>query len=70
MTLVGKNGVKFQKTISKSYRVFDMKGAMVGTVDLTRMNAGAAIKAAGFKKGVYMLKQVNGSHKFMVNSAK
>ena len=70
MTLVGKNGVKFQKTVSKSYRVFDMKGAMVGTVDLTRMNAGAAIKAAGFKKGVYMLKQVNGSHKFMVNSAK
>ena len=70
MIVVNKNGVLFQKTVSKFYRVFDMKGSLMGTVDLSRMGVHAALNAAGFNKGVYMLKQVNGSKKFMVNSAK
>ena len=64
-------GVKFQNKVSSSYRVFDLKGSVLGTVDLTRVsNASAALKAAGFGKGVYMLKQVQGSKTFMVNTAK
>ena len=62
--------IKLQNRASKTYRVFDMKGSVLGTIDLTHMNVGAAIKAAGFKKGVYMLKQVNGSHKFIVNATR
>ena len=64
-------GVKFQNKVSSSYRVFDLKGSVLGTVDLTRVsNASAALKTAGFGKGVYMLKQVQGSKTFMVNTAK
>ena len=64
-------GVKFQNKVSSSYRVFDLKGSVLGTVDLTRVsNASAALKTAGFGKGVYMLKQVQGGKKFMVNTAK
>ncbi len=55
---------------ASSYRVFDLQGNMVGTVELSGMNAAQALKAAGFSKGVYMLKQVDGSKKMMVNSAK
>ena len=47
-----------------------MTGAMLGKVDLTRMDAQAALKAAGFKKGIYMLKQAQGSKKFLVNTTK
>ena len=53
-----------------SYQVFSLTGAMLGTVDLTRMDAQAALKAAGFKKGIYMLKQAQGSKKFLVNTTK
>ncbi|MBR4398610.1 MAG: carbohydrate-binding protein, partial [Fibrobacter sp.] len=62
--------VKFQNNAAKIYRVFDLNGSLMGTVDLSHMRAAQAIKAAGFNKGVYMLKQVNGSKKFMVNTAK
>ena len=61
---------KLQNRASNTYRVFDMKGAMLGTIELNRMGASEALKAAGFKKGVYMLKQVQGSKRFIVNAAR
>ncbi len=64
-------GVKFQNKVADSYRVFDLKGSVLGTIDLARTgNASAALKAAGFKKGVYMLKHVQGNKTFVVNFAK
>ena len=64
-------GVKFQNKVAESYRVFDLKGSVLGTIDLARTgNASAALKAAGFKKGVYMLKHVQGNKTFVVNFAK
>ena len=62
--------IKLQNKIEKSYNVFSLTGVKVGTVDLSGMAASKALNAAGFAKGVYMLKQVNGSKKFMVNTSK
>ena len=68
-TVIG--GVKFQNRVADSYRVFDLKGSVLGTIDLARTgNASAALEAAGFKKGVYMLKHVQGNKTFVVNFAK
>ena len=55
---------------AKIFQVFDLGGKLLGTVDLKNMSAADALKAANFCKGVYMLRQVNGSKKMMVNSAK
>ena len=63
-------GVKLQNNAAAAYRVFDLNGVQLGTVDLSHVDAAKALKAAGFNKGVYMLKQVQGSKKFMVNTAK
>ena len=62
--------VKLQNKIEKTYNVFSLTGVMVGTVDLSRMDASKALSAAGFAKGVYMLKQVKGGKTFMVNTTK
>jgi hypothetical protein len=63
--------VNFQNKASESYRVFDLKGSVLGTVELARKGgASAALKAAGFKKGVYMLKHVQGNKTFVVNFTK
>ena len=63
--------VNFQNKASESYRVFDLKGSVLGTVELARKGgASAALKAAGFKKGVYMLKYVQGNKTFVVNFTK
>ena len=65
------SAVKFQNKVADSYRVFDLRGTVLGTIDLSRTgNASAALKAAGFKKGVYMLKHVQGNKTFVVNFAK
>ena len=53
-----------------TYRVFDLNGTMLGKVDLSNASVSDALKAAGFNKGVYMLKQVNGGKKFMARIAK
>ena len=58
---------KFHYNEPMAYQVFNLKGALLGKVDLTRMDAQQALKAAGFKKGVYMLKQVQGSKSFLTN---
>ena len=62
--------VKLQNKIEKTYNVFSLTGVKVGTVDLSRMDAPKALSAAGFAKGVYMLKQVKGGKTFMVNTTK
>ena len=62
--------VKLQNKVAKTYDVFSLTGVKVGTVDLSRMDAPKALMAAGFAKGVYMLKQTQGSKKFMVNTTK
>ena len=62
--------VKLQNKIEKTYNVFSLTGVKVGTVDLSRMDASKALSAAGFAKGVYMLKQAKGGKTFMVNTTK
>ena len=52
------------------YRVFDLNGSMLGKVDLGAAKAADALKAAGYKKGVYMLQQVEGGKKFMAKVTK
>jgi hypothetical protein len=62
--------VRFQNSAAGAYRVFSLSGKLLGTVDLNCMDAPQALKAAGYADGVYMLKQVKGGKKFMVNSAR
>ena len=68
-TAIG-NKVAFKAMHYTAYRVFDLRGSVIGTVNLDHANAAEALNAAGFGKGVYMLKQVQGGKKFMVNTAK
>ena len=62
--------VRFQNRASQVYRVYGLSGKMLGTVELTGTDASSALKAAGYTRGVYMLKQVQGAKRFMVNTAK
>ena len=68
-TAIG-NKVAFKAMHYTAYRVFNLRGSVIGTVNLDHANAAEALNAAGFGKGVYMLKQVQGSKTFMVNTAK
>jgi hypothetical protein len=63
-------GVKFQNRASHTYRVYSLTGAMLGKVDLTRNSAAQALKDAGYRQGAYMLRQEQGSKKFLVTVAK
>ncbi len=54
---------------SSEYHVMDLQGHRLGSVKLLG-DAFTAMKNAGFAKGVYMLKQVNGSKQMMVNTVK
>ncbi|WP_290917660.1 carbohydrate-binding protein [Fibrobacter sp.] len=65
-----KNAVAFKAVPYETYRVFDLKGAMVGKIRLDGATAGEALRAAGFNQGVYMLRSLTGNKKFMVNTAK
>ena len=64
------NKVAFKAVQYTAYRVFDLNGSMLGKVDLAGTSASAALKAAGFKQGTYMLKQVEGGKKFMARVMK
>jgi len=66
---IGK-AVTFKAVPYETYRVFDLKGAMVGKIRLDGATAGEALRAAGFNQGVYMLRSLTGNKKFMVNTAK
>ena len=65
-----KAGVKFATASSKVYRVYNVGGKLMGTVDLTGKKANAALLDAGFTKGVYMLKSVDGRKTFMTSVAR
>ncbi|PWJ71708.1 MULTISPECIES: carbohydrate-binding protein [unclassified Fibrobacter] len=52
------------------FNVFDLRGKKLGQVDIFGKNTVKALNEAGFAKGVYMLVQVGGAKKMMVNSAK
>ena len=65
-----KAGVKFATASSKVYRVYNVGGKLIGTVDLTGKKANAALLDAGFTKGVYMLKSVDGRKTFMTSVAR
>ncbi len=62
--------VAFKALQYTTYRVFDLNGSMLGKVDLGAAKAADALKAAGYKKGVYMLQQVEGGKKFMAKVTK
>ena len=62
--------VRFQNRVSQAFRVYGLSGKMLGTVELSGTDASSALKAAGYTRGVYMLKQVQGAKRFMVNTAK
>ena len=64
------DGLKFHVSSSAYYRVFDLSGKMLGTVELAGKNASRVLKAAGYRQGAYMLKQVEGSRKFMARVTK
>jgi hypothetical protein len=68
-TTVLKN-LKFHVSSSVEYQVFDLTGTMLGTVILSGKNATQALKAAGYRQGAYMLKQVNSGKKFMAKVTK
>ena len=54
----------------QAYRVFSVNGKFVGSVELSGKTAARALSEAGFDKGIYMLRSVNGNKKFMATVAK
>jgi beta-xylosidase len=64
-----KTVVQFNSFGSYTYRVFDLKGKQVGTVNLDGAHVGDALRAAGFSKGMYMLRSLRGEKKFMARVA-
>jgi len=65
-----KPALKFQANASRVYRVYSVSGKMLGTVDLAGKKAGETLQSAGFTKGVYMLKSVDGHKTFMTSVAR
>ena len=63
-------GVKFATSSSKVYRVYNVGGKLLGSVDMTGKKACVALSDAGFTKGVYMLKSVDGRKSFMTSVAR
>ena len=62
--------VRFQNRTSQAYRVYGLSGKMLGMLDLVGTDVSSALKAAGYTRGVYMLKQVQGGKSFLVNTTK
>ena len=65
-----KTGMRLAISGSKVYRVYNVNGKLLGTVDMTGKKANAALLAAGFTKGVYMLKSIDGCKTFMTSVAR
>ena len=65
-----KAGVKYVASSSRVYRVYNVGGKLLGTVDMMGKKANAALLDAGFTKGVYMLKSVDGRKTFMTSVAR
>ena len=62
--------MKLRTNTSNVYRVYGVNGKMMGTVDLAGKNASAALLDAGYTKGVYMLRGVDGRKAFMTSVVK
>ena len=62
--------MKFDVNSVTSYRVFNLAGVQVGTVNLRGKTAATALAEAGFTQGAYILKSFDGRKKFMVSSAR
>ena len=65
-----KPALKFQAKAPSTYRVYSVSGKLMGTVDLAGKKAGEALQSAGFTKGVYMLKSIDGHKTFMTSVAR
>ncbi len=65
-----KTGMRLAISGSKVYHVYNVNGKLLGTVDMTGKKANAALLAAGFTKGVYMLKSIDGRKTFMTSVAR
>ena len=65
-----RSALHLNASYSSEYKVFNVQGHAVGVVNIAGKNAVQALKDAGFSKGIYMLRQVNGVKKMMVNAAK
>ena len=64
------HATEFRVASGKAYEVYNLAGKRIGTVDLLGTTVAESLKAAGFKQGVYMLKQKQGNKKFMATVAK
>ena len=64
------NSLNLQISGKNVFNVFDLRGKKLGQVDIFGKNTVRALNEAGFAKSVYMLKQVGGSQKMMVNTAR
>ena len=65
-----KPALKFQAKTPSTYRVYSVSGKLMGTVELAGKKASEALQSAGFNKGVYMLKSVDGHKTFMTSVAR
>ena len=65
-----KAGVRLATSGSKVFRVYNVSGKLLGTVDMKGKKANTALLDAGFTKGVYMLKSVDGRKTFMTSVAR
>ena len=65
-----KGSVAYSVPSSYDYRVFDVNGIQVGTVSLKGAKASEALRIAGFRQGVYMLRSMVGNKKFMTRVTK
>ncbi len=65
-----KPALMFQAKAPSTYRVYSVSGKLMGTVDLAGKKAGEALQSAGFTKGVYMLKSIDGRKTFMTSVAR
>ncbi|MCF0215835.1 MAG: carbohydrate-binding protein [Fibrobacteraceae bacterium] len=67
---IGKlSGLRFNLD-GADYHVFDLQGHQMGSVHVSGTGAVQALNAAGFAKGMYLLKKINGSQKMIVNSTR
>jgi len=64
------SSLKYNAISSLDYKVFNLNGKMVGSVSLKDMNASQALKKAGFKSGVYMLRNASNKKSFMISTEK
>lgn len=56
--------------VNRSYNVFSVTGKFLGLVNTVDGSMAASLKAAGFAKGVYMVRAANGTRAFRVQVAK